>query len=1100
MALLINQEAKQLKDRLNELISKSEELKFLVGFFYFSGFSEIANNIRCNPYLNTIKMLVGLDVDEYNHSIIEVGKEYIGKSDKEIKEGILESFRKSFNADECDTREFYEQTKLFLQLFQQSKLELRKTREPNHSKLYLFKLKDNTPDTIAIVGSSNLTKPGLSKQNELNVEIRDQFYLNELVRYFDEQWKAAVKFNDDDIKNKIIQTIEHHSPIKSITPFEAFIYILYLYHHYNFVEGAEDRVLETFLIRKGYKPFKYQLDAVYQACKILEIHNGVILADVVGLGKSIIASLIGKSLKARGIVIAPPGLIGDRELKTSGWAKYLNDFELYDWEIFSSGKLEDAWKRVQSENFDVVIVDEAHKFRNENTESYALLQAICRGKKVILLTATPFNNRPSDVFAYLKLFTIPKKSTLTLNGNLESLFKGLEERFEKLTRILKRNDERSLQFYKMFFPSENQIDDKKVRNELKKLSRYIKSIIEPIIIRRNRLDLQNDPVYKKEFHEFPKVQTPIECFFELDNNKLNRFYDEVLNYFSGNGEFIGSIYRPDRYKIKNNRSSEKTPQRNLYDFMRRLLVKRFESSFYAFQKSIENFIIIYQNALKFISKTQKFILNRKVMNEILEMDLSYQDDEEMVVLIQKLLDEKEAGEKEIYDLNASDFEKDKFLNDIQSDIELFNKIQKELTQLNCLNENDPKLLELNDKLSSILSKKQKAIIFTEFVDTANYVYKNLITKDKRVLLITNKPGKELYEQILANFDASYPVEKQKNDYDILLVTDRFSEGYNLNRANHVFNFDIPWNPVRVIQRLGRINRIGTMPFKKLFIYNFFPTQKGEDEIKLRAIAETKMFTIHQCLGEDAQIFSEDEEPNPSELYKRLNTNPDELNDETSLLTKVRSILNENKKTVEKVKHLPRYIKVAKRFSSDSMVLAIKRTNMLYFFTNNSNQQPVSLEDIWSLIECSPDEKKLELSEHFWKNYEKLKNDYENYLKNQSAIIGANSRSSNDNIYKSSNIIRQLLRKNPHWLSEEDKTFLEDILIDIENFGTIPRSIVSKIAGWNLDNQNQPLQHEKILNDIEYIKQLIGKDITHQLKQQTKKLKNEIIICIENQKI
>ncbi len=323
MAILINKEGKGLEERLNELIARSDELKFLVGFFYFSGFREIYESIKKNTDLKEIKVLVGLDVDEYNDLLIEFGKDYKNNEykenkksdseiDEEIKANFLNSYRKIFKAEECDTKEFFEQVKLFLELFAQSKLIIKKTREPNHAKLYLFHLINNTPENIAIVGSSNLTRFGLSRNSELNIEIRDDEYLEKLIDYFDKKWADAVDLNTEDIKQKIIEVIENHSPIKSITPFEAYIYILYLYYKLNFVRSDKNNELNRFLEAKGYKTLTFQMDAVEQACHILNHHSGVILADVVGLGKSIIACLIAKRLKQRGIVIAPPGLIGDR--------------------------------------------------------------------------------------------------------------------------------------------------------------------------------------------------------------------------------------------------------------------------------------------------------------------------------------------------------------------------------------------------------------------------------------------------------------------------------------------------------------------------------------------------------------------------------------------------------------------------------------------------------------------------------------------------------------------------------------------------------------------------------------------------------------------
>ncbi|MCX8034657.1 MAG: helicase C-terminal domain-containing protein, partial [Thermodesulfovibrio sp.] len=153
----------------------------------------------------------------------------------------------------------------------------------------------------------------------------------------------------------------------------------------------------------------------------------------------------------------------------------------------------------------------------------------------------------------------------------------------------------------------------------------------------------------------------------------------------------------------------------------------------------------------------------------------------------------------------------------------------------------------------------------------------------RVLSIHGNLTRGNLEAIYKNFDASY--KEQKDDYDILLTTDRISEGFNLNRAGMVINYDIPWNPVRVIQRVGRINRISKKVFDRLYIVNFFPSEKGANIVRSREIASNKMFMIHNTLGEDAKIFAPDEEPTPSGLYLKIQQNPEELEGE-SFITKI----------------------------------------------------------------------------------------------------------------------------------------------------------------------------------------------------------------------
>jgi len=293
-------------------------------------------------------------------------------------------------------------------------------------------------------------------------------------------WDDAVKINEfEDLKKKLIEVLEKETLIKKISPFEAYCLVLK-----TFLDSYEHKSIGTSIIelmeKNGYKPYHYQLDAVKQALGIIDRHNGVIIADVVGLGKTVIACAVAQHLRKRGVIICPPGIIGDINRK-SGWKKYTDEFGLFDWEVRSRGDLEKILEFVKEhDDIEVIIIDEAHSFRNQDTKDYAILKNICRNKIVILLTATPFNNRPGDVLSLLSLFIIPKKSSVTLDNNLVDKF------------------------------------------------RTFKGVI-----------------YRP---------------FEYEQGGVTR--EEI----------------EDKIDIEKNR--ELIQQRNLYDFMRRLLVKRFESSFF----------------------------------------------------------------------------------------------------------------------------------------------------------------------------------------------------------------------------------------------------------------------------------------------------------------------------------------------------------------------------------------------------------------------------------------------------------------------------------------------------------------------------------------
>jgi len=645
---ITNDGSKNLKKRITELIKKSEELKFLVGFFYFSGIKELYEGLKENPD-QKIKVLVGLNVDVTNYGMLELADQNDQVSDEEKIYKFFQSVKKSLNTENFDTKEFYEQVRFFIQLISDDKLLIRKTFNPNHAKLYLFRLEKEQVGRkkLFITGSSNLTKAGLTTQEEFNVEVSD-FGFEDAEDYFDALWEEAVKITEyEEAKKKLIEIVKKETLIKEITPFEAFVLVLKAYLD-SFEERAIGQSLIKILEENGYVPYQYQLDAVKQALAIIDKNNGVIIADVVGLGKSIIACSIIRELKKRGIVICPPGLIGDRN-KNSGWKRYIEEFKPGDyWEVRSLGELEQVSEFVNKhKDIEIVIVDEVHRFRNQDTKAYEYLKNICRNKIVILLTATPFNNKPSDILSLLKLFITPKKSSITLENNLVDKFKAFKGIFDRLGYIKKywnsaNNAKRTKaeSYYQAFFEEKN-IHPEKVVQKSHYLARQIRDVIEPVTIRRNRLDLLHNPRYKDEVKNLSKVDDPKEWWFELTKEQ-SLFYDKVIGEYFGDpedgGQFKGAIYRPFEYgvekeKIESENLNEKDnfqlqQQRNLYDFMRRLLVKRFESSFGSFEQSIKNFKRITKKILEFIRKTGKgdfykgeYILDRALLEKIYDLDL-----------------------------------------------------------------------------------------------------------------------------------------------------------------------------------------------------------------------------------------------------------------------------------------------------------------------------------------------------------------------------------------------------------------------------------------------------------------------------------------------
>ena len=1096
----------------------------MVGFFYFSGIRELYEGLKEKPDVN-IKVLVGLNVDRTNFGLLEYADQDKQLSDEERCYKFLQSVKKSLNSEDFDTQEFYQQVRFFIKLISENKLIIRKTYNPNHAKIYIFKLEEGQVGrkNLFITGSSNLTKAGITTQEEFNVEISD-FGFEDAEDYFDHLWEEAVKITEDNvIKQRLIEVVEKETLVKDITPFEAFVLVLKTYLD-SYEQKEVGQSLIKILEENGYKRYQYQLDAVKQALAIIEKNNGVIIADVVGLGKTIIACAVARELKKRGIVICPPGIVGDKN-KNSGWMKYTEEFRLYDWEVRSLGDLENVSEFVsKAKDIEVVIVDEAHRFRNQDTKDYEYLKNICRNKIVILLTATPFNNRPGDILSLLKLFITPKKSSITLENNLVDKFRAFKGIFDRLGYIKKywksQNEDKRKKaenYYEGLF-EEKTINLQKVKQRSHYLAKQIRDVIEPVTIRRNRLDLQNNPLYKNEVKDLSKVKDPKEWFFEL-TKKQSEFYDQIISHYFGDpdegGQFKGAIYRPfeyevERKKIADEKLTEKEnfqfiQQRNLYDFMRRLLVKRFESSFGSFEQSIKNFKHITKNILEFIKKTGKgdyykgeYILDRALLEKIYDLDID-EIEKNLAEYTEKINNGEYPKNHKRYKIAEFKY-KDDFIAHINADLVMFDNILKELSALDLVI-SDPKTHCLLNNIKDVLKQKpnkgepkRKLIIFSEYLDTVKYLEPMLEKQfGKRLLVVSGDLPSAKITQINKNFDAAY--DKQEDEYDILLASDRISEGFNLNRAGMVINYDIPWNPVRVIQRVGRINRISKKVFDELYIVNFFPTEKGAELVKSREIASNKMFLIHSTLGEDAKIFDIDEEPTPSGLYEKIQQNPDNLEQEsfyTRVLSKYLEIKKENPELIEDLKNYPPRIKVAKKSEENELLVFLKKGRMYihgvkYDAEKDNQVYPSTFEDVFDKIACDKNEKKLPLSSLFWNSYEKVKKFKEYRL----------PPSSDQSLEQKALLNLKTFITNPWEELLPYMDFLRTLREDIIDYGTLSDYTLRRIA--NLENSDDS-NRKKSIQEISSLRNELGEDYLQKEKERQKDLSKKIIIAIENQKI
>ncbi|MDR2708568.1 MAG: phospholipase D-like domain-containing protein, partial [Elusimicrobiota bacterium] len=419
MAKFITNQQDLLKDVFNGHIPKSQGLDFLVGYFYFSGFSEIYKNIGDKK----LRILIGMEAEiDINNIIYEFYKTQKEKNDsidnmrKNYCKNIVDAINKTNSFDIEKAKDAFN---FFFEKLADGSLEVKKTKELNHAKMYVFQYSKEYAtkemNGVVVVGSSNLSFNGLGDNNEVNVFLPDDNDYKNAQAIFNELWENAIPlFSQSNLKEFEKAVVEKVWFNKRPSPFLMYARVLQEYF-----QSSSNTKIKTpqILSRRSavqYIDLQYQTDAVSDALNMLNRYDGCILSDVVGLGKSIIACAVAANMDRETIIICPPHLMDQ-------WQNTAKDFSLVNVEIFSSGKLEDVLEKLENSkenNQKLIVVDEAHRYRNENTPTYAALHKICISNKVLLLSATPFNNKPEDIFSLLKLFQIPTCSKLEAGENV----------------------------------------------------------------------------------------------------------------------------------------------------------------------------------------------------------------------------------------------------------------------------------------------------------------------------------------------------------------------------------------------------------------------------------------------------------------------------------------------------------------------------------------------------------------------------------------------------------------------------------------------------------------------------------------------------------
>ena len=959
-----NKNGNTLMKEFEGILQHNQNIKNLdavVGFLRASGYFSL------RPFLdniNRVRILIGIDVDKYIAQAANQGRIFFG-AEEEVREECLRKIRRDIESSNYK-KEVEDGMFQMIQDLIDGKLELRAHPSKKiHAKLYIL-----YPDEfnqysqgVAITGSSNLSGNGLGisedKQYEFNVKLDRYDDVKFAKDEFEQLWKEAegCAITAEDVKASVDRTYLKGD----VKPYDLYIKML--------MEYFSDRVLATddnnpFDMPEGYTKYDYQMDAVVEGYQKLIRYDGFFLADVVGLGKTVIATMIAKKFliengrdKTKILVVYPPAV-------EQNWKATFKDFGIDKYAKFvTNGSLskvldEENYNYWNADEYDLILVDEAHKFRSHTTSAFEQLQEICKmprieqgnipgyKKKVMLISATPMNNTPADIYNEIQLFQDPRRCTIDGVANLTAFFSPLIKEFQQLRK-----------------------DPNFDVTQFKKLAEHVRDrVIKPLTVRRTRTDIESVARYNKDVNGFPKVERPNASSYEL-NEHLADLFESAMQTLDK--ELTYARYQAIAYlkpEVSNGLyDNAELISRSLAGIRKNGLVKRLESSFYAFQVSLSNFRQANQNMLDMFNRDKVFIAPDLDINNLLES--GYTDEE-----IEEKLNAKAEDNPKNSVFKAEDF-KPEFIEMLQGDQETLEKMYKAWEKIT--DADDSKFAKFNELLKHELFKEdrnpeQKLVVFSESVDTVKYLERRINRKD--VLVISADNRSKLFKTIRENFDANY--KTKLNDYNIILTTDVLAEGINLHRANVIVNYDTPWNSTRLMQRIGRVNRIGSAS-KHIYNYVFYPSREGNREINLNQIALSKIQTFHSTFGEDNQIYSQQEilDRDLTKLFDEgMKKQKEEANQELPFYEELRTLYKTNRREYNRIEKMSLRSRTGREkrtiegvtLTGDTLVF-LKTNFRKVFFLVSETAKELSVLDALKYFKASTEEQPVERIEQHHKH-------------------------------------------------------------------------------------------------------------------------------------
>lgn len=876
----------------------------VVGYFRSSGYFRLRKELESTQ---EIKILVGINIDDlfrrHDATLFFNAHSHAPEVVESYRAGLVEEIRQAhYDADtEAGITQMFDDIST-------GRLQMRVVADHNlHAKFYLCLPRQHNEhsDGWVIMGSSNLSDPGLgtseSPRYELNVAMKDYDDVAFCEAEFQRLWTEAVEITAADMQQA--RTATHLTALQPPTPYELYMKVL-INAFGHMVEDSFDLDPTHY----GFLDLSYQRDAVIQGYQTMMRHGGCFIADVVGLGKTPVASMIAKRFVrengrfTRILVIMPPAM-------RRAWEDTFEQLEIKKYAYFvTSGSLDKVIEARDNfrepREYDLVIVDEAHNYRHDGNDTYKRLQLICKApranrgnlpgtrKRVLLLSATPFNNTPLDIRNQLLLFQDARNSTIDGLGDITATFSQWIA------------DYNALQKQRGTLPHDDFVQG--VDNIMEQIRHRV---LEPVMVRRTRNNILHNPNYRADLDRqgirFPEYAPLRTKRYEMEPALADLFshtmqlLTDTPSEFNPDGQGLHyARYRAVEffkagvpYKGKQGHHVALL----LTGIFRTHMVKRLESSFAAFKKSLHTFLDITLGMINMFEQDKVLIApdyNVKHLQVEQEMEL----DEIIEYIEHKGVDRKD------FVYHADDFQPE-LVSMLRQDAQ---QLRDLCTQWDAI-DYDPKLELFINMLQGELfnpheNMEGKLVVFSESVDTVTYLRQQIENRLGRtdVLTISAKNRDVRRQDIVANFDANYKGDP-RNDYNIILTSDVLAEGVNLHRANVIVNYDSPWNASRLMQRGGRVNRIGSRA-SKIYNYMFYPSKQGDEQINLYSNALIKLQGFHSALGEDSQIFSHEE---IVKEFKLFNEDIRDENDERDeLMRQVADLMREQPALYERIKRLP----------------------------------------------------------------------------------------------------------------------------------------------------------------------------------------------------